>query len=80
MSNAGRGYGSYSYASKDKQWAAFEKLPRTVRDALNEAARPWAPYTIWRRWEAGKYKSAAALVKEIQRWDRDAVKKASRHV
>ena len=74
MSNAGRG-GRPSYASKDKQWAAFERLPRRVRDALNQAVEPWAPYPIWRWWEAGKW-SADELVALIKRWDRELTKKA----
>ena len=79
MSNAGRKFGrSYSYASKDNQWKAFERLPRSVRDALNGAARPWSPYPIWRRWEAGQYKDAKALVKQIRTWDRRAIAKAEK--
>jgi uncharacterized protein DUF6525 len=73
MTNSGGASSSYSYASHESQWRAFERLPRSVRDALNEAAFAWAPYPIWRSWEAGRFKDAKALVKEIRRWDRQAI-------
>ena len=73
--NASQRGGRYSYASKDKQWLAYERLPRSVRLALQEAAYSWAPYTIWRRWEGGHYSTAQALVKDIQQWDRDTHKR-----
>ena len=71
LTNASQRSGRYSYAKKENQYLAFERLPRSVRDALNEAAFSWAPYPIWRSWNAGEYKSSRDLVKEIKRWDRD---------
>jgi len=76
MSNAGRGWGRPSYASKEKQWEAFHRLPRSVRDALNDAVLPYAPYRIWRNWERGRYKNAKELVRVIKRWDRKNIQKA----
>lgn len=73
--NASQRTSSYSYAKKENQYLAFERLPRSVREALNDAAFSWAPYPIWRRWEAGKYKDAKTLIKEIKRWDRDCHKR-----
>jgi uncharacterized protein DUF6525 len=70
--NAGRGYSNAASTAKDEsQWCAFEKLPRSVRDALNTAHYPWAPYPIWRRWEKGEWKTAQALVHNIKAWDAD---------
>jgi hypothetical protein len=74
--NGGGGYGSCSYACKDNQWKAFDRLPRSVRNALNEAVCDWAPYPIWRWWNAGKFKSANELVMLIKKWDRDEIKRS----
>lgn len=68
--NASQKASRYSYASQENQWKAFERLPRSVRAALNEAKYSWAPYPIWRRWEGGHYGTAEELVREIRRWDR----------
>jgi len=76
--NAGGGYSAYSYASKANQWKAFERLPRSVRDALNQAVRPWAPYPLWRRCNAGHFRDARQLIKLIKAWDRKAIGKARR--
>lgn len=73
--NASQRATSYSYAKKENQYLAFERLPRSVRDTLNSAAFSWAPYPIWRAWEAGEYKSAKELIKAIRKWDRDCHKR-----
>lgn len=80
--NASQKSGKYSYASVENQWKAFERLPKSVRDALNEAAFSWAPYTIWRRWNRGQYRTAEEIVAAIKSWDqachdRDAKKDGS---
>lgn len=72
MSN-GRGFRRYSHASQEKQWQAFERLPRSVRDVLNDAACKWAPWPIWLEWNSGKFKDGMALAREIKARDRREV-------
>jgi Family of unknown function (DUF6525) len=72
--------GSYSYASEDSQWRAYERLPPSVRLALQEAAFDWAAYPIWRAFEAGRYKSAKELVRKIKEWDAKQIKKDRKRV
>jgi hypothetical protein len=72
MSNAGSMGGRPSYASTEKEMAAFDRLPRSVRAALADAAFNWAAYPIRRWFEAGCY-SAKALVKQIDAWDRKQI-------
>jgi hypothetical protein len=55
MSNAGFTGGRSSYASLEKQMAAFDRLPRSVRAALADAAFNWAAFPIHRWFEAGRY-------------------------
>jgi Family of unknown function (DUF6525) len=71
--------GSYSYASKDNQWKAYERLPPSVRRALQDAAFDWASYPIWRRWNAGKV-STPELVKAIAKWDADQIKRDRKRI
>ena len=66
---------SYSTASKDKQWAAFEALPKSAREALANAAFDWAPYPINRDWQAGRWKTAKALCTTIAQWDQKQMRK-----
>ena len=68
-----------SYASKDKQWLAYERLPPSVRAALQQAAFEWAPYPIWRWFEGGRY-TAKELVRKIKQWDADQIKRDSKRV
>ena len=60
--------------SPANQWLALERLPRSVRDALNDAIYPWAPYPLWRRWNAG-VASAKDLVTVIELGDRAATER-----
>ena len=69
-----------SSASKDKQWSAFDQLPRTIREALAEAAFDWAAYPILRWWNSGRYKTAKDLAKRIKQWDSDQIKKDRKRV
>lgn len=82
MSNGGgSGSGSYSYADRNKQMAAFDSLPPMVREALRNAVFDWAPYPILTRIRRNVYMrrgGAKAIVKDISRWDRDALKKRAR--
>lgn len=52
--NAGFKSGSGSYASRDKQMDAYDRLPASVRAALANAAFDWAPYPIRRWFESGR--------------------------
>ena len=72
MSNSALSGGRVSYASTERQMKAFDRLPRSVRAALANAAFAWAPYPIWRWFEAGRY-TAKELVKQIDRWDRKQI-------
>ena len=67
--------GRYSYASLESQWKAYERLPPSVRKALQEAAFDWAAYPIWRRFETGKV-SSKELVKAIAQWDANQIKRS----
>lgn len=60
--------GRPSYASLDKQFAAYDRLPRSVRAALAGALFDWAAYPIWQRFERGSV-TAKQLVKNIANWD-----------
>jgi hypothetical protein len=66
--------GRYSYASKDKQMEAFDRLPRSIRVALANAAFAWAPYPLWRRYE-NSGKPASYWVAQIAKWDTDQIAK-----
>lgn len=68
MGNHGKGGGA-SYASRDRQMAAFDRLPRSIRMALANAYEDWAAFPIQRRWEQGVYANAKALIKTIAQWD-----------
>jgi hypothetical protein len=72
MSNAGFTGERASYASTEKQMAAFDRLPCSVRAALADAAFNWAAYTLHRQFEAGGY-SVKDLIKQIDAWDRKQI-------
>jgi hypothetical protein len=74
MSNANFKSGSLSHASKQAQMDAYDALPRSVREALANAAFAWAPYPVHTRFQRGQ-RSAKELVKDIHRWDRDQIAK-----
>jgi hypothetical protein len=71
--------GGVSYASKDKQMAAFDALPKSIREALAGAAFDWAPYPVKLRFERGT-KSSKEWVKLIAKWDRDQITKDAKRV
>lgn len=79
MTNSSFSSGSYSYASKDKQWAAYDSLPPSIRRALQDAAFNYAAYPIKRRFEAGS-NTAKDFVKKIAQWDRDQIKRDRKRV
>jgi hypothetical protein len=71
--------GSVSYASEDKQMAAFDALPKSIREALANAAFDWAPYPVKLRFERGT-KSSKEWIKIIAKWDRDQTTKDAKRV
>lgn len=73
-SNANFSTGSASYASRENQMKAYDRLPRSVRSALQNASFDWAAYPIRRWFEGGRY-TAKELVRLIQKWDADQIKK-----
>lgn len=75
-----RQFAKKSYAKPKNQWKAFDELPRTVREALANAAFDWAAYPVWRWWNSGQYKSAKDLAKQIAVWDKTQIKKDSNRV
>ena len=70
MSNANFQAGRPSYASLENQMAAYDALPRSIREALATAAFDWAAYPIKRRFESGNL-SAKDWVKFIRKWDHE---------
>ncbi len=54
--------------------AAYDALPKSIREALANAAFAWAPYPIKYRFERGT-KPAKEWVKLIAKWDRDQIAK-----
>jgi hypothetical protein len=74
MSNSRVRGSSASYASREKQMDAYDRLPASVRAALANAAFSWAPYPIRQRFESGR-RTARELVKDIARWDADQIAK-----
>jgi Family of unknown function (DUF6525) len=79
MGQGGFKSGSYSYAKKETQWKAYDRLPPSVRAALQQAAFDWASYPVWRRFESGKV-SSKELTKAIAKWDADQIKKDRKKV
>lgn len=74
MSNANFRASGVSYASNEKQMAAYDALPRSIREALANAAFDWAAYPVKQRFERGKM-TAKEWVKHIAKWDREQIKK-----
>jgi hypothetical protein len=74
MSNANFRSGSVSHATKAQQMDAYDALPRSVREALANAAFAWAPFPVNKRFQRGQ-RTARELVKDIHRWDRDQIAK-----
>ena len=64
--SARRGRGST--ASLGKQMAAYDALPAAIREALANAAYPYASYPIWPRFRRGDG-SAKFWVNLISHWD-----------
>jgi hypothetical protein len=70
---------SVSRASKANQWAAYDRLPPSVRAALQNAAFDWAAYPIHRDFERG-VRTAKETVKAIREWDRKQITKDRKRV
>lgn len=74
MGNSSIKSGSVCRASRQNNMKAYDALPRSVRQALQDAAFDWAPYSIKRNFERGAW-SAKELVKQIATWDSRQIKK-----
>lgn len=48
--NSGEGPGRGIVAERDEHMAAFDQLPRVLRDEFNYAINEWAVLDTWRRW------------------------------
>ncbi len=72
--NSGFKSGSVSYASKDKQMAAYDALPKSIREAMANAAFNWAPYPVKQRFER-LGRGAPYWVEIIKRWDAEQIAK-----
>lgn len=73
MGNAHRS-GSVSYASKEKQMAAYDALPKSMREALANSPFNWAAYPIKQRFERGAL-NAKTWVGLIAQWDAEQIAK-----
>jgi hypothetical protein len=73
MSNAGTG-GRPSYASLEKQMAAYDALPRSMREALAGAAFNWAAYPIKQQFEREEA-SAKDWVRRICQADQQQIER-----
>jgi hypothetical protein len=78
MANAHRS-GSVSRASKASQWAAYDRLPPSVRAALQNAAFDWAPYPIHRAFERG-LRTAKETVRAIGKWDAAQIRRDRKRI
>lgn len=68
---------SVSHAPLQKQMEAYDKLPPTIRRALQDAAFNYAAYPVRRYYENGG-KPAVYWAKKIAQWDRDVIEKDRR--
>jgi hypothetical protein len=68
----GNSKGNY-YSTTENRMAAFDKLPKSAREALANAAFSWAPQPIVTRWKRGDrgYKTGPSIAKLIPKWDED---------
>jgi hypothetical protein len=71
-SNSALKGGRASYASKDKQTAAYDAPPHSSREALANATFSWAPYQIKQQFERREL-TAKACVNLIAIWDRKQI-------
>jgi hypothetical protein len=71
--------GSVSRASKANQWQAYDRLPPSVRAALQNSTFDWAPYPIHRAFENGQ-RTAKETVRAIAKWDAAQIKRDRKRV
>lgn len=67
-----------SSASLEKQMAAYDRLPKSVRQALQDSVANWAAYPIRMWWERGDFYDAASLVRRIETWNAHRLEKYAR--
>lgn len=77
MGNSKGGY----YSTRENSYAAYDKLPPTAKQALQEAAFDWAVQPIKTRWTKGMkgYRTGKEIAATIAKWDREKIAKASKH-
>lgn len=68
---------NYRGGTASMAWGKYDKLPHSVKLALQEARIPWGPGWFYRQFESGKM-SAPAIVKYIKKVDRAEAIKAAR--
>jgi len=71
----GNSHGSY-YSTPERHMRAYDKLPRTVRQALADADFDYATQPVLTHWRRGA--SPKALVRLIRQWDRKDRKRKRR--
>jgi len=71
-----KGGGRVSTAPNEKQMAAYDALPKSVRETLANALFDWPAYPIRKSWERGYYKTAKELSQRIRQWDKNELKRS----
>jgi Family of unknown function (DUF6525) len=64
------------YCTPESDMRAYDKLPPTARQALQQAAFDWAAGPLLRRWNNARpgYKNGREIAKTIAAWDKNKVK------
>lgn len=73
----GNGSGSYR-SSTENSMRAFDKLPRSARAALAEAAFDWATQPFLTAFNRGRFRTGKELAAYIKKIDPDQVAKRAR--
>jgi hypothetical protein len=61
--------GSYR-TTREAMMASYDRLPRTVRNALANAVENWVPQPLETEWKTGRYKPSD-LAKMVAKWNRN---------
>lgn len=69
---------NYKGGSASPAWSKYDKLPHSLKVALQECRTPWAPGWVHKRWECGE--PVKKLVQYIAKLDRDTARKQARKV
>lgn len=66
---------NHSGGTASPAWSKYDKLPHTLKVALQECRTPWAPGWVYERFQRGE--PVKKLVRYIAKLDRDtAIKRA----